>query len=491
MPRLTAAPPSPPRDASPIRVLVVDDDEAVRRLLLRVLRSDRFRVASAADGPSAIAHVAKNEVDVALVDLTMPGMDGIEVLGHLKTAWPNLSVILMTAFADVDVAVKAMKGGAFYFFSKPFQSNEAVAAMVEKACEHRRLQVRARELESALQAREPFGEIVGASAAMQAVYRVIEGVAATTSTVLVLGESGTGKELVARAIHSSSPRAALPLAVVNCGALPKDLVEAELFGHARGAFTGADVARPGLFESANGGTVFLDEIADLPLAAQVKLLRTLQNGEVRRIGSNETRTVNVRVIAATNVDLAARMEAGAFRQDLFYRLNVIAIELPPLRERREDVLPLARYFLCRLARRMARPDKRLSPGAEEAIEAYAWPGNVRELEHAMERAYVLSSGDILEPSDLPFAAIAKPATGGVPLARRTKSERPERATLGVPESLLSLPFPAAKRKAAELFEEAYLGELLRRSEGNRSLAARRAGLDPANLRRVLRRKRSE
>jgi two-component system response regulator HydG len=463
-------------------VLVVDDDAELRVLLVRLLGARGFAVTTAERGEEALARARDEELDVALVDLHMPGLDGMATLSRLKEVRPDLEVILMTAFADVEVAVSAVKQGAFYFFNKPFASNEIVTTIVQKAADHRRLTTERRRLLERLEAAEQFGELVGTSKAMGGVYKMIEGVAPVASTVLILGESGTGKELVARAIHQNSPRAARPLVVVNCGAIPKELVEAELFGHARGAFTGAQLARQGLFESADGGTLFLDEVGDLPLAAQVKVLRALQSGEVRRVGSDTSRTVDVPVVAATNADLSAKIEAGQFRRDLFYRLNVIAMVLPPLRERGEDILALAKHFLGKLARRTGRPEKRLSPASESALLSYPWPGNVRELEHAVERAFVLCPEDAIEPSDLPFAPSQKPTA-------RARSERPRPERLSIPPSLLALPYAEAKKRAMALFDDAYIGEQLRRADGNRSLAARHAGVDRANLRRVLRRTR--
>ncbi len=482
MVRLSAAPPASAETQSPLRVLVVDDDPALRRILVRIVGARGALVTTAENGEEALARAREEEFDVALVDLRMPGPDGLTTLARLKEVRPDLEVILMTAHADVEVAVSAVKQGAFYFFNKPFASNEAVTAIVQKAGEHRRLAAEAKRLLEKLGATERFGELAGTSTAMHAIYKMIEGVAPVASTVLILGESGTGKELVARAIHQNSPRAARPLVVVNCGAIPKELVEAELFGHARGAFTGAHVARQGLFESADGGTLFLDEVGDLPPSAQVKLLRTLQSGEIRRVGSDTTRTVDVRVLAATNADLSGKIETGEFRRDLYYRLNVIAIVLPPLRERGEDILVLAKHFLGKLARRTDRPEKRLSSAAEAALLSYAWPGNVRELEHAMERAFVLCPRDVIEPTDLPFEP--KPRA-----AARARSERPRAEGLSIPPSLLALPYATAKKRAMALFDEAYVGEQLRRAGGNRSLAARHAGVDRANLRRVLRRTR--
>ncbi len=473
---LLGAPPPPGPDESPVHVLVVDDEEGVRRALARVLLARQWRVDTAEDGAGALAYLEANDPDIVLCDLHMPGMDGLQVLGRALALRPGLSFVMISGQADVAVAVEAMRAGAYHFLTKPFKSNDAVVLTVAKAAEHRRLVRRAQELELRLEAQERFGELLGTSPGMTAVYRVIDGVASTTSTVLVLGETGTGKELVARAIHQRSPRAPHPFVPVNCAAIPKDLVETELFGHVRGAFTGASFARAGLFESANGGTIFLDEVGDLPLSAQVKLLRALQEGEIKRVGSDETKVVDVRVVAATNVDLLELVASGAFRRDLFYRLNVIPVTLPPLRDRGDDVLLLAAHFLQKLARKMARPAKRLQPAAVVALRAHGWPGNVRELEHALEHAFVLSRGEEIGPRDFPFFAGA-PST---PAARPISS--------GPAASYLDLPFIEAKRRAVDAFEEAYLRELMQRCGGNAAEAAREAGLDRSNFRRLLRKR---
>ncbi len=319
---------------------------------------------------------------------------------------------------------------------------------------------------------------------MQGVYRLIEGVASATSTVLILGESGTGKELVARAIHQNSARVAKPFVTVNCAAIPKDLVESELFGHVRGAFTGAQAARAGLFDTANGGTIFLDEVGDLPLAAQVKLLRALQEGEIKRVGADEAHTVDVRVLAATNVDLKAKIESGEFRRDLFYRLNVIAIHLPPLRDREDDVALLATHFVQKLALRMGREPKRIAESALRALRAHPWPGNVRELEHAIEHAFVLSAGDTINASDLPLAHDAQSPRS---LQRSSLTSTPG----AFPPEAYGLPYADAKKRVLADFDLAYVREQLRRANGNVSEAARRSGLDRSNFRRVLRRLRDE
>jgi DNA-binding NtrC family response regulator len=505
---LSAAPPPVDSEAGAVHVLVVDDEPALRRSLARVLETRGMKVGIAEDGEQGLEYIARTPPDVALVDIMMPGIGGLDLLGRVKERGLPVEVVLMTAFADVDSAVAAMKAGAYHFLTKPFHSNDAVAHAVQKAAEHRRLVDRTRQLEQALLSKERFGEIIGDSPKMLEVYRLIDGVAQTSSTVLILGESGTGKELAARAIHQQSPRAKKPFVAVNCGAIPKELVESELFGHVRGAFTGAQAARTGLFESADGGTILLDEVGDLPLAAQVKLLRVLQEGEIKRVGADETRTVDVRVLAATNLDLMSRIQTGEFRRDLYYRLNVIAIELPPLRERGDDVLLLASHYLQKFARSMQREAKRLGPDAIRVLREYDWPGNVRELEHAIEHAMVLAQREVITAADLPFnrpsafregttlPGVAPPArpsdvvavaagSGGPPGPGRTAA-----ATRAAFTDLAQAQYPEAKRKLLALFDEVYTTELLRRAGGNMSEAARLAGLDRSNFRRLIKRQKS-
>ena len=472
--RLSGAPPEPNPDESPVHVLVVDDDPELRRTVVRLLSARDFKVDSVDGGASALEYIAANDPDAVLCDLQMPEMDGLELLRRLRELRPGIAVVMMTGHADVTVAVEAMRSGAYHFMAKPFVSNEAVVLTVAKAAEHRRLANRARQLEQRLLAQERFGDLVGSSPQMLAMYRVIDGVASTTSTVLVLGETGTGKELVARAIHQRSQRAARPFVAVNCAAIPKDLVESELFGHVRGAFTGASAPRAGLFESASGGTLFLDEVGDLPQAAQVKLLRALQEREIKRVGSDESKPVDVRLVAATNVDLAEQVAAGSFRRDLYYRLHVIPVHLPPLRERGDDVALLTHHFLKRFALRMGRKPMALSPGALDGPAGLPWPGNVRELEHAIEYAVVLSSTTELVRADLP-QAIAGTETASAPAARQPPGA-----------DLVDLPFAEAKRRAIAAFEESYVREIVLRCGGNTSEAARKAGLDRSNFRRLLR-----
>jgi DNA-binding NtrC family response regulator len=484
--RLSGAPRAiDPVEERRIRVLVVDDEPALRKSLARILTSRSCEVMTADDGQAALEVLEKTRPDVVLSDLLMPRMTGLQLLEETKKRWPEIEVVLMTAYADVDTAVAAVKGGAYDFLTKPFASNDAVWLAVSKAAEHQRLIHRAAELEERLLSRERFGELIGTSRKMQEVYRLIDGVSSATSTVLVLGESGTGKELVARAIHQHSPRAGKPFVTVNCAAIPKDLVESELFGHVRGAFTGAQAARTGLFEAANNGTIFLDEVGDLPLAAQVKLLRTLQEGEIKRVGADEPHIVDVRVVAATNVDLKAKIESGEFRRDLFYRLNVIAIHLPALREREDDVVVLASHFARKLAVRMGRAQKRISEDAMNALRKYDWPGNVRELEHAVEHALVLSQGEVIEARDLPIAKAASGFPSEVPTEINGAISPPWN------NEAYALPYADAKKRVLADFDVAYVREALRRSNGNVSEAARLSGLDRSNFRRVLRRLKGE
>jgi DNA-binding NtrC family response regulator len=361
--------------------------------------------------------------------------------------------------------------------TKPFRSHDEVALTVAKAGERRRLVGRAEQLARRLEQMQ-LGELIGHSPAMRKVYRLALGVAPTESTVLILGESGTGKELTARAIHQHSLRSGKEFVAVNCAAIPADLVESELFGHVRGAFSGATQTRRGLFEAADRGTIFLDEVGDLPLAAQVKLLRVLQQGEIKPVGSDESRRVDVRVIAATNVDLRESVERGTFRQDVYYRLNVIPIKLPPLRDRREDVPLLANHFLQKHARRAGRSVTKISPEAMEFLCRLQWPGNVRELENTIEHAVVFCQTEVMTVRNLPQAG-----------SGQYSAVRVEHDEGGWTDELFDLPFTEAKRRALEEFEATYLSKVLERAGGNVSEAARQAGLDRSNFRRTAKRAR--
>ncbi|MBN2801561.1 MAG: sigma-54-dependent Fis family transcriptional regulator [Deltaproteobacteria bacterium] len=456
------------RSSDNIRVLVVDDDASSLRSVERILKSKGFWVFSSTDGEAAIEVMKEANVDVMLVDLVMPKMNGLEVLKTVKAESRYIQVVMMTAFGDVDSAVEAVKEGAYDFLTKPFQSADALALSVKKAANHSKLLKKNDELEKELEVHERYGNIIGASSPMMSVYKMVESVAHTASTVLIEGDSGTGKELVARAIHSRGPRANMPFIPVNCSAIPETLVEAELFGHVRGAFTGAVENRKGLFEAADGGTIMLDEIGDLPLQVQVKLLRTLQEGEIKRVGSNESIKVNARVVAATNVNIIDAMERGVFRQDLYYRLSVITITMPPLRDRAEDIPLIAYHFLKKYSQRAGRNINRISIEAMRALRSHAWPGNVRELENAIERAVVMARNDVILPGDLPQSVI-------------------DTRNPSMPQDiLLDLPFNEAKKKSVELFESGYAKGMLKRAGGNVSEAARQSGMDRSNFRRILR-----
>jgi two-component system response regulator AtoC len=470
-----------------VRVLVVDDEDALRSTLARVLRQRGMEASTAENAFVALDLLDKERFDVVLVDVRMPGMTGPQFLERVRATGMPVEVIMMTAFADIATTVSAVKAGAFGFLTKPFVSNESVIIEVLNAAQFKRLRQKTRDLERAL-ARSPAGEMVGNCPAMRDVYRLINGVATTNSTILVLGESGTGKELVARAVHERSRRADKPLVTINCAAIPKELVESELFGHTRGAFTTAVAARAGLFESANGGTLFLDEIGDLPTSAQVKLLRTLQSGEVKPVGSDTVKHVDVRVIAATNADLKAAIAAGTFRQDLFYRLNVIAIRLPPLRERGDDMLILAHHFIQKHARLAGRPAARLGNEAAMCLQRYSWPGNVRELEHAIEHAVVLSESDTIMPSALPIEVSGADAPLSLPMGLPEPQQPAPSSVTSLVETLglSQIAYAEAKKRMLADFNDAYVGALLRASSGNMSEAARRSGLDRSNFRRLVR-----
>src|SRR6266536_1087221 len=412
----------------PVRVLVVDDEPVLLRAMEALLAKKGHHV-TALDSPiMATQKLAQEDFDVALLDVKMPDLSGLELLTAVKHRRPEVEVIMMTGHATVETALAAVKAGAYDYLTKPFDDVELVARAVAKAAERKHLFDRNRELETALRQKEgvPAGDgLVGTSGPMREVTRMIDAVAYSAATVLVQGESGTGKELVARALHAKSPRRGQPFVALNCGALTETLLESELFGHVKGAFTGAQRAQKGLFDAADGGTIFLDEIGDIPPATQVRLLRVLQEGEIKRVGSAESVRVDVRVIAATHRDLPKLVKSGKFREDLFYRLNVINIPLPPLRDRVEDVPLLAHHFLRRYAERLSKKVRSVAPEALELLSSYRWPGNVRELENAIERAVVLCRGDVVGPADLPPAVTGRTA----PLVREARGNGEEAAWL--------------------------------------------------------------
>ncbi len=382
-------------------ILVVDDEPSMREFLEILLAKEGHRVATAADAAAALRVAAEGEVDLVLTDLRLGAESGLEVLRAVKQAAPATEVVIMTAFATTENAIQAMKLGAYDYLLKPFKVDE-LRLVVQKALEHRALVQENRVLRHRVGERGAADDrILGRSPAIEEVRQLVEKVAAARTTVLLTGESGTGKEVVARAIHAAGPRADLPFVAVNCGAIPEGLIESEFFGHQKGAFTGAGEARPGLFEVAGSGTLFLDEVGELPQPLQVKLLRALQERRIRRVGGTADIAISARILAATNRDLQEEVRAGRFREDLYYRLNVIQVRLPPLRERREDLPEFCRHFVARFAADLGRPPPVLSPEVVRLLEAHAWPGNLRELGNVLERAVTLASGDVLGPDVLP------------------------------------------------------------------------------------------
>ncbi|MFQ5829584.1 MAG: sigma-54-dependent transcriptional regulator [Candidatus Methylomirabilia bacterium] len=383
-------------------ILVAEDDARTRESLGRAMTQAGYRTLTAADGAGAFAILEKRSVDLLLADLKMPGVDGMTLLERVRTAFPDIVVILLTAFATVDLAVEAMKRGAYDFLTKPVNLGK-LDLLIRNALEARRLVQENRELRLRLRESSGLKQLLGRSAAMQHLRELIQQVAATDAAVLILGESGTGKELVARAIHYGGPRADRPLVKVSCAALPEGLLESELFGHERGAFTGARERRKGRFELAHGGTLFLDEVGDLSLQTQAKLLRVLQEQEFERVGGTDTMQVDVRLISATNRGLDGLVAEGTFREDLYYRLKVVPIPVPPLRERVEDIPILVAHFLRAFAERWGKPVPEVTPEALTLLCRHCWPGNVRELQHVVESVLVFSKGEPITRGDLPPA----------------------------------------------------------------------------------------
>ncbi|HXG32620.1 MAG TPA: sigma-54 dependent transcriptional regulator [Bryobacteraceae bacterium] len=445
--------PQPEREPPRGRILIVDDELVVRDSLGRWFESEGYEVGLAPSGRDALAAIQEKPYDLALVDIKMPGMDGMELQQRLAQADPDLIIVIMTGYASVETAVQALKRGAYDYITKPIDPDELVH-LVSKALEHKRATRELARLRENLQEIYPATELIGKSPPMKRVAELIEMVAPTDTTVLITGESGTGKELVARAIHAMSPRRYMPMVVIHCGALTETLLESELFGHERGAFTGAQYRKKGKFEVADGGTVFLDEISDISLKTQTDLLRVLQEKEIVRVGGTQPIKVDFRCIAATNKNLEDLVKAGTFRPDLYYRLNVFTIQLPPLRERREDIPLLAEHFLKKYATAMNRPVPRLTPEAVDLLLTYDWPGNVRELENAIERALVISRGAEIQPAHFPFQL---------------------------------QPHPAGNGPTLEDVERAHIERVVRQCDGNLSRAARILGIDRSTLYSKLRR----
>jgi two-component system response regulator AtoC len=435
-------------------VLVVDDDAALRESLELLLAAEGYVVRAAPDGRAALDLLERTPVDAILCDLRMPGLDGFDLIPQILRQWPGLPIILMSAHGTEDLAIEAIQRGAYDYLAKPFQPSE-IRLTLRKAAEREAL--RRQNLLLQRDMKHSIGEraIVAASDGMIALLELLERTAPYKSTVLVTGESGTGKEVIARAIHAQSPRRDAPFVAVNCGAIPENLLESELFGHVKGAFTGASRAHRGLFAEAHQGTLFLDEIAELPTALQVKLLRAIQEEEIRPVGDTKSQSIDVRVIAATARDLARELAEGRFREDLFYRLNVVRLEVPALRVRRPDIPLLVDHFLARFREVLAKNVRRVSEPALERLCAYAWPGNVRELENVIERAVILTDGDAIEVGALPQAVQSALATSGAPGA----------AQAGATEDL-------SMKRARQVFEAELIRKALSRTGGNRTHAAR-------------------
>ncbi|MFL6195877.1 MAG: sigma-54-dependent transcriptional regulator [Thermoanaerobaculia bacterium] len=383
-----------------MNILIIDDEDVLQDILTVLIRKEGHTPITAMTGEEGLAVLGREEVDLVLLDLMLPGMHGMDVLREIRRIDPDLVVVVITAFSSIESAIEAMREGAFHYIPKPFK-NEEVLLTLRKGLEQRRLTSENRSLKAQLRQRFAFDNIIGKSKPMQQVYELIQLAAPSKSNILVLGESGTGKELVAKAIHHHSRRADGAFVTVNSGSMPADLLESNLFGHMRGAFTGAVNSKKGLFELADGGSIFFDEIGNIPLDTQSKLLRVIQEREFMRLGGLETIRVDVRIIAATNADLESSVQQGTFREDLFYRLNVITVNLPPLRRRTEDIPLLAQHFLGYYARENEKAIREITPRAMELLLDYHWPGNVRELENAIERAVVLSTGERLTEELLP------------------------------------------------------------------------------------------
>jgi len=448
-------------------ILIVDDETDLLAGLQRIVAMEMNCAVLTADNSfEALQKIKSEPVDVVLTDICMPQMDGLALLEAVKEHDPNITVILMTAYGSIEVAVKAIKAGAYNFIQKPFK-DEPLIHLLRKGLELNRLKRENARLMAKVCEKAPFESIVGQSRSIRNALDTIQALSATDVTVLILGETGTGKDLAAKAIHAVGKRRNRPLVTVNCPALPETILESELFGYRKGAFTNADSDKPGLFDQADGGTLFLDEIGDLPVAIQTKLLRVLQNGEVKPLGDNRSHKVDVRIIAATNQNLKAKMETHAFRPDLYYRLNVVTLSMPPLRECKEDIPLLVEHFLAKAACRMNLPPKRVTPEVIEYLCRRDWPGNVRQLENRLMGWVALTDGDLITLEHIP----------------RESHEMPEPQS----EHGLEKPYKELKEAAIEKFTRSYLSRLLDHTEGNISLAAQISGIKRQSLQKIIKR----
>lgn len=442
-------------------ILVVEDEELMRSILRKILEDAGFQIRTADSAENALEIFSTTEIDITLTDIRMAGMDGLELLDKIKTIEPDALVVIMTAYSSVDSAIAALRKGAYDYVTKPFV-NEDLLQTIKNALRQRELFQENRSLRRELDKHYSFSEIIGNSASLQAVFRLIEKVASTTANILIQGESGTGKELVARAIHFQSQRSGKPFVAINCGALPESLLESELFGHTKGSFTGATSDKKGLFRAADGGTLFLDEVGEIPIPLQVKLLRALQEHEVTPIGATVPIKFDARIVAATNRNLEEEVAKGNFREDLFYRLNVIEVFLPPLRERREDIPLLVKHFIGKIANEQNSSEKTVTKDAMSALINYHWQGNIRELQNAVERAFILSGNEI-DLESLP------------PKVRGNSNHGFE------------IRDPDGLNPTLEEVERRYVLEILKNVNQDKSLAANILGIDLSTLYRKLKR----
>jgi DNA-binding NtrC family response regulator len=453
---------------SPITVLVVDDEELLAKSCKQILESEGFQVLCEGRGRAALDAVQRYRPEIVLTDLMLPDMDGLALLKEIKQLTPSALVVMITGFATVTSSVEAIQAGAYDYIPKPFTATQ-LRILIGRAAQQVQLARDNAQLRDELRRQHRPNHMVGTSAPIQKVFSIVSRVAPTEASVFVSGESGTGKELIARAIHTESRRADRPFVAINCAALPDNLLESELFGHEKGSFTGAEGQRRGLLEMAAGGTFFLDELTEMSLDLQAKLLRVIQERRIRRVGGEAELPIDVRWVSATNRDPEVAIEEGKLRQDLFFRLNVVPIKLPPLRERREDIPALVQFFLKRYAQEYDRPRVSLSHAALEALLEYSWPGNVRELQNLMERVVSLST----DGQEIPLDDLPEEITGGARRARIRTAVIADR------------PFHEAKTEAITAFEVDYLRDLLHRNRGNISQAARQAGIDRKTIHRML------
>ena len=451
------------------KILVVDDEVGYRKVLSNALTERGFVVRTAATGEEALAELKKHEFPIALLDMKLPGgIDGLELLQRIKGMYNNTSVLIMTAYGGIETAVEAMRRGAFNYITKPFNLDEIILN-IDRLITQQKIIEENKYLHSELEKVYGLKKIVGSSKEIQKVLDMVSRVALSTATVLITGESGTGKELVARAIHFTGNRKDEKFVVINCATLSENLLESELFGHVKGAFTGAIKDKKGLFEEADGGTMFMDEIGDIPKSVQAKILRVLQEGEFISLGDTATKKVDVRIIAATNQDLLQRVQEKEFREDLYYRLNVINIKMPPLRDRKEDIPLLVKHFIEKYNKKENRQVKGISPEVEKEFYGYNWPGNVRELENVIERAVTLTNEDIISLNVI------------LPLVKK------EGEAICIGDELLSQPYKEARRKALDAFNTKYITNVLNKNSGNVTNAAKESEIERQYLQRMLKR----